>query len=146
MMPVFAPKCGTRIVVVPVRATVGEKRGFRIAGGVLSIIAACICIITGLIGLAYHYTYGIATLGIPGLIAFAFGLTAGILTLMRRVFALAIIGEIFVMVAGVLAFIPVSYTNYYAYYIHAWPAGIFIFLLILLGLIFTALARADFVT
>lgn len=156
----FCPECGARITRAAARApprerpAAEEKRGQRIAGGVLTIIAACLLFIVGIIGIWSYYGGWATLVGLLGLLGFAFGLAGGILTLTRKVFALAIIGVVLVMVVGILSCIPISYTSsyysyysgysYYTSYLYLWPLGFPIFLFSLLGVIFTAVAKQDF--
>jgi lysylphosphatidylglycerol synthetase-like protein (DUF2156 family) len=121
---------GAGITLFGGRSRVKEKKhGSRIAGGVLTIIASCLLFVAGAISLAFNASWAIF-IGLFCMIGAAFGLVGGILTLTRRLFALAIIGTVLAMVGGILSFI--------------WVIGFPIFLLSLLGLIFTSVAVHDF--
>jgi hypothetical protein len=135
---------------------VKEKRhGFRIAGGVLTIIA------TAVLSIALFISWVMAINALSYLapqspskwpiivafldaIAFAFGIAGGVLALKRKALAITIFGTVLVMVAGVLAFIPLNYGVSGSYDIHTWIIGFPVFLLSLFGLIFTSVAFQDF--
>ena len=153
---VNCPKCGKKLPDEAVyclfcgTSIKKEKKrtGFPIAAGVLTIIASCICILVGILFIAAfavetygYYEVGYLVPGIFALIGFAFGLTAGILTLKRRTFPLAVIGIIFIMISAFLTFIPFS--EYYP-----WTSGLLFGLptlvLSILALIFTAISREEF--
>jgi hypothetical protein len=96
----FCPNCGASLMVKKGRS------GFLTAAGVLTIIAACVCLLVGIAGIATYdsgesYPEYLFT-GIIGLAGFAFGLTAGILALMRRALPLVIIGMSLIMFVGLL--------------------------------------------
>jgi hypothetical protein len=140
----YCAYCGTQIKTV-----IGRKTGFPIAGGILGIIASCVCIFVGILGILTSiqpdYPYprlGILFMGIFTLIGFAFGLTGGILTLKRKNFSLAIIGISLILVSGFII-ILVSMTVPYG----SWGAviyGVPIILLSILSLIFTAISKQEF--
>jgi hypothetical protein len=118
-----------------------KRSAFPTAGGILAIIGSCIAIITGIAGLAsatgYYNDFGAyMIMGIFGILAFAFGLTAGILTLKRRVFALAIIGISLLLVSGVITSIAIPYAG--------WIFGLPIAILSILAIIFTAISKREF--
>ena len=82
-----------------------RRTSFPIAAGILAIIAACACIITGVIGLILSAVSGIAQFLVQGVIAvlaFAFGLTSGIMSLKRSYFVITIIGICIITVAGLV--------------------------------------------
>jgi hypothetical protein len=130
-----------------------SKSGFALAGGILTILSSLGCSLLGLIFLILGFAanwgespntplysdYWSLFIGILGFIAFALGLAGGIMALIRRNFALAIIGP-FLIVSEVLAIT-----------IYMRASGVFGVLLILLfaippllGLIFVAIAKQEF--
>jgi len=65
----------------------------RKSGGILAIVAACLCLFVGIETLSLHYHPTKLTplaIGILELLGFAFGLTAGALTLVGQMFRLAV--------------------------------------------------------
>lgn len=124
-----------------------EKSGYPTAAGVLTIIAACICLFLGILYMyayvegEYSYYYGRVhppeyfLTGIFGLLGFAFGLTGGILALKRRVFPLVIIGMALMMIEGIFSFVePVIGVVF----------GIPVLLFAILGVIFTGISKREF--
>ena len=120
-----------------------NRSGFITSAGVLTIVGSCLALVIGLLGLvvsgyAYEYdTASYAVMGIFGILAFAFGLTAGILTLKRKVFPLAIIGICFVIVSGIVISIAIPYGAF-------WIFGVPIAILSILGVIFAAISKREF--
>jgi hypothetical protein len=137
----FCPDCGAPIRKPP---TV-TRSGYLTAAGVLTIISACICILLGILytvvyidgvyrGYRVHPPeYFLA--GIFGLLGFAYGLTAGILALKRRMFPVAIIGMALVMVAGVLSFVEPFIGIIF---------GLPMLVLVILAVIFTGISKREF--
>lgn len=131
---IFCPYCAK-----PIR--MAQKRtGFPTASGVLTIIGSCIAILYGILGLIdaslnYYNSGPYAIVGIFGILAFAFGLTGGILTLRRKVFVLAIIGISLVLISGIIisVAIPIGFIF-----------GIPVMILSILGLIFTSISKREF--
>jgi len=121
-----------------------KKSGYPTAAGVLTIIAACICIFLGILYM-YAYIEGwdyyrvhppeYFLAGIFGLLGFAFGLTGGILALKRRVFPLAMIGMAILTVAGILSFVePIVGIIF----------GVPMLVLVILAIIFTGISKREF--
>ncbi|MEM3578476.1 MAG: zinc-ribbon domain-containing protein [Candidatus Bathyarchaeia archaeon] len=140
----YCPFCGTQI-----KTAISKKTGFPIAGGILGIIASCICIFVGILGILtsaqpyYPYSrFGMLLMGIFGLIGFAFGLTGGILTLRRKSFQLAIIGISLILVSGFITILA-STTEPYGY-IGGVIFGIPVIILSILSLIFTSISKSEF--
>lgn len=78
--------------LVTVKEFVNKRTGLPIAAGILTIIAACACLIVGIIGLIVFVLSQADQLLIQGVIAvlaFAFGLRSGIMSLKRRHFAMS---------------------------------------------------------
>lgn len=139
--------------------------------GILTIISACICILSGLFFIvngsvaasivATNYSYyscnypsylpiAIITIisGIFGIISFAFGLRGGILCLQRSQFKPAIIGMYLVLVSGIF-FISLGliYPNISSF-IPQLAEGLFfgtpIFIIAILSIILTAMSKKEF--
>ncbi|MEM3623077.1 MAG: hypothetical protein QXR76_04840 [Candidatus Bathyarchaeia archaeon] len=115
----------------------------------MGIIASCICIFVGILGILtsaqpyYPYSrFGMLLMGIFGLIGFAFGLTGGILTLRRKSFQLAIIGISLILVSGFITILA-STTEPYGY-IGGVIFGIPVIILSILSLIFTSISKSEF--
>lgn len=160
----FCPECGARMIGIPVKKSTEERpaarekrKGFRIAGGVLTIIASCILIFVVLTawGMAIMIisSPSVYTGGWPLIAAilytlfFGFGLAGGICALAKRALAIAIFGAVLVLVAGIIALFPLFY--YYTgtstmMSVSTGLVGFPVLLLALLGLIFTAVAGHDF--
>jgi ribosomal protein L40E len=148
----FCTQCSASLQDIRSMAT--EKRSaFPTAAGILAIIAACIIIIFGIIYMAEfvsgrteyqnYYPYDYYTVNPPeyfvaglfGLLGFAFGLTAGIITLKRRLFAMAIFGMALMTVAGILFFVePVVGIIF----------GTPVLVLTILSVIFTGIRKREF--
>jgi hypothetical protein len=138
----FCPNCGASLMVKKGRS------GFLTAAGVLTIIAACVCLVVGIAGIAtydsgeYYYPYGYTHppeylfTGIIGLAGFAFGLTAGILALMRRALPLVIIGMSLIMLVGLLTAVWGSEGFILA--------GVPLLILGILSVVFTGVSRKEF--
>lgn len=96
----------------------------------------------GIIGLLYItlLDIGFLLMGIFGIFGFAFGLTAGIFTLKRIHFGVAIVGACFPLVSGAVNIVPIGYRSTYAGLLFGLP----ILILSLLGLIFTTLSKREF--
>lgn len=124
--------------------------GFRIAGGVLTIVASCFCLLWGLLGIwiciENSFPEAILLFGIPGILGFTFGLTAGILAFKRMLFALVIAGEFIVFGAALLALIPLkeydglTLQNVYKF----WPFALPALTLILPAVIFTFIGAKNY--
>lgn len=141
----FCPECGARVTETLAEVHRGHpapkqvRRGFRIAGGVLIIVASSIfafLVIVEAFNLVVMSGYMEVTVGvwIGDLFVFAFGLAGGVLTLVRKAFALAIFGTAFLMVGGILAFFPVHVLGTPSR--SAGEIGLPVVLFSLLGLIF----------
>lgn len=98
-------------------AVAGKRSAFLTAAGILTIIAACLIAILGIYYMALFVIPPYPSMlvmrplkyfvtGLFGILGFTFGLTAGILTLIRTLFAMAIFGMALMMVlASVLFFV-----------------------------------------
>ena len=138
----FCPRCGSAIR----RPRIGRS-GYLTAAGVLTIIAACFCIISGIGGCVmfatgeYHYRYythppQYLLAGIFGLLGFAFGLTAGILALKRTHYPLVVIGIALIAIGAILT-LALNVAAFLA-------MGIPTIILAILGMILVGITRAEF--
>lgn len=120
-----------------------QKRApFPLAGGVLTIIGSCFALPAAILSIYISYDWGaygygaypayILFFGIFGLIAFAFGLAAGIMTLKRIHIVFSIFGVSFLLASGVMMIIAVL------------VLGLLIMILSILGVIFVALSNKQF--
>ena len=132
-----------------------KRSGFQITAGVLTIIGACISISVGLIGivpfvflfrtfLAYGSMSYILVMGVFCVFAFAFGLMSSIFTLRRTHFKLSIIGASLVLASGFVIITSFGELGSSAL-VSGLVFGIPVVVLSLLGLIFAAISRTEFV-
>ena len=126
-----------------------KKNGHTTAAGVLVIVGACICLFLGIIFMwiyiaggyrVSHGSYGIhhpedLLSGVFGVLGFAFGLTAGILALKRKIFPLVIIGIAFIMLGGIFSFLEPLVGEI---------LGIPVLLFAILGVAFTMISKPNF--
>lgn len=137
----------------PLKQLPFKQTGFPIAGGILAIIASCVCIIIGLVYLimfqaSISYVGGqprweCLFAGLFGIIAFAFGLAGGITSLRRKNFKLAIIGVCFALTSGFVNFGALG-THPYSALLGGLIFGLPIIILSLLSLIFIAISKGEF--
>ena len=142
----FCPYCANRLHFAK------KRSGFQIAAGVLTIIGACISISVGLIGLVPFVLFFrtsllifgsisyLLVMGIFCVFAFTCGLISGIFTLRRTHFKLSIIGVSLVLASGFV--IIMSFGTMAS---GAFVFGVPVVTLSLLGLIFAAISRSEFV-
>jgi hypothetical protein len=160
---VFCPYCPANLTPAPPSVVTVKKSGFPRAAGILTIIAACMTIIIGIIGIvAYaevvssnHYSavlydsggsfsiYWFMFMGVFGILGFAFGLTGGICALKRRAFRISVFGTGVVLISGFATII-----SYAAFGDGAWVSG-FLFglvtiLLSILGIVFLGASNKEF--
>jgi len=135
----YCPECGAKLEgLKDIKARRSNKRSKLLTtAGILTIIAACMCVIIGIFGVVTYsegkyrediyymeegkevYSYiGICgtpylrsyrtlpsqylIVGIFGFLSFLFGLTAGILILLRKLFCLTLIGQAIIMGTAIL--------------------------------------------
>ncbi|HEC86311.1 MAG TPA: hypothetical protein ENI49_00325, partial [Thermoplasmatales archaeon] len=135
----YCPECGARLEGLEDRRVErsNKRSKYLITAGILTIIAACMCVIIGILGVVtysegkyyediyymeeskgvYPYTGICGTpylrsyrtlpsqyliVGIFGFLSFLFGLTAGILILLRKLFCLTLIGQAILMGTAIL--------------------------------------------
>jgi len=150
---VFCPYCATSLPSAP--GPYMKRTGFPVAAGILIIIGACAAVVSGLIGIYvyfwylrssyyYHYFEWFIT-GFFGILGFAFGLTAGIFSLKRKLFPLSMIGMCLVLISGLVTignFATIQSSN-------SWMTGLLFGLpptiLAILSVIFAAVSHKEFV-
>jgi hypothetical protein len=143
----------------PLPSTMG-RTGMLTASGVLLIIGSAIALTGGLFAfyvaslspLYYYYFHssdGIAftvltIVGIFGILGFAAGLTSGVQCLRRKHFALSFSGAALLLMAGVLHFVATEVFPYGGSAVFALFFGTPITILTVLGLLFLALRKSEF--
>ena len=145
----FCPYCANRLNVPK------KRSGFQITAAVLTIVGACFAVSTGLFGLviilstfsrsffvgAYAYFLIMVLFNI---FSFALGLVSGLFTLRRRHFWWSMIGTSFVLASGFLSIMSFG-TFGGASLLVGFVFGSPIVTLALLGLVFAAVSRNEFV-
>lgn len=106
----------------PTKEISSKTIGFPTAGGILTIIAACMSILLGIICIAsfvsypdypsYRPDYWMLSIGIFGFFACAFGFLGGTMSLRRKNFVLAKVGVCLTMLSGFVA-IPAFGTMFF---------------------------------
>ncbi|MCP8304164.1 MAG: hypothetical protein H3Z50_01625 [archaeon] len=126
-----------------------KRSGFAIASGILTIIASCLSLFIGywlFPSILWQYgDYGYIIFWL-GLLAFGFGLTAGVLALKRRTLVLVMIGMVLVLVIDISLFI-IEYLLIEATYYYTsigLTYGVPAILFIVLGIIFSGISRKEF--
>jgi len=128
-VPAFIPLLIGGIIVL--RKKVVEPT-LPATAGVLTIIASCTSLLLGIFGVISNYAY-FEYVGVFGILSFAFGLAAGILTLKRKIFVFSILGISLQIVSGILFSSP--------YDSSVWEIGLAITTLSILSIIFVAKAH-----
>ena len=155
---IYCPYCAKSIIPPFREMIVGKHTGFPIAAGVLAIVAACISIFLGIVGIMifaywsgyYYYSgyygmtnYWFVVMGVFGILAFGLGLSGGIFTLRRSQFALSIIGESLVLLSAFVTMISFVVAGY-----GAWITGLLFglpaMILSILSIIFTGISKKEF--
>jgi hypothetical protein len=133
--------------------TVRIRTGFPVAAGILAIVSSCMSIIFSVLGIMgfvstlshsyYSPYYWSLFMGIFGLVAFAFGVTGGIMSLRRRNFILALIGACLLILQGFITILAMGLegTNAWAYSL---LVGSPLIVLSVLSLIFIAISNKEF--
>jgi hypothetical protein len=154
----FCLYCGTPLTLTSIPAPSKKETGFPIAAGILIIVAACISAIVGIIGMiafigSISYSsfaipsysapyYQLLFVGIFGILALAFGLTAGMFSLKRKYFALSIIGMYLVFVSGVVTMIAFALMD--SSWVFGLPLGLPVIILSSLSVIFITISKGEF--
>jgi hypothetical protein len=133
-----------------------RRSGLQVTAAVLTIIGASVSLSIGLLGLVpfvlslsfrTYSLYGsisyFSIMGIFSVFAFAFGLVSSVFTLRRKHFVLSIIGISLVLASGFM--IIMSFGAGYGTLASGLTFGIPVVILSLLGLIFAAISRNEFV-
>ncbi len=139
----FCPYCAK-----PIKVVVQKKRtAFPITAGVLAILSSCVAIGVGILaiyaaltesGYGWGYVNGVnldyVVIGIFGLLAFSFGLSSGIIALLRnrKYIAFSIFGLSFMTAVGILIATQL------------WFLGLPMTILSILSVIFVAISKAEF--
>ena len=150
----FCNACGVRLVRASQYISTEKKTLYPTAAGILTIIAACVLISLGIIYMAawikgqttYFYPYGPGDYytrhsgeyifaGIFELLGFAFGLTAGILTLKRNLLPMAIVGMALMIVGSILSFVNLGIGLAF---------GLPVIVLTILSVIFIGISKREF--
>jgi hypothetical protein len=128
-------------------SVVPETWTLPIAAGVLTVIAACISFLLGFASLLSclksQATSDYLTIGIFGLLTFAFGLATGIMSLRRRLHTLTIFGLSFTLFIGFLAVIAGEF-EHHSEWINSLIFAVSMVILSLLSVIFIAEAEEHF--
>lgn len=153
---VYCPFCSNRLKI-----EVSKQTDFLIAGGVLLILAASICIITGMVALVifvqsyqnpFYYGYGdrdytpryeYLLAAAVGFLSFVYGLTAGILTLNRRNFDHCLTGGLLTVFEGFLIVFAFAH-QYLGSWIIGALFGVPIMVLSALALLFVSISKEEF--
>jgi hypothetical protein len=125
------------------------KRAYQKTSGILTIIAASLCLIISIAGIMFYqansYSYYtndnhamMLSVGFLGLFTFALGLVSGVLILMKRLFSVAING---LLMITLLSFLSIA-VNIWCFIL----IGIPIVILSTLGLVFASISREMFVS
>ncbi len=149
--PVAEPPLASQPVAqktMPVHTT-----GFPVAAGILTIIAASFAIIIAFLAIAqatiytnsYYYQQNLTYLVLPlfagiwNFIAFALGLTAGLFSLKRKRFMMAIVGISLLIVGGFLSVLQTGTLGL------GWIIGIPVIILSILSAIFVGISKNEFI-
>lgn len=139
----FCPYCAKPIKVVAQK----KRTAFPITAGVLAILSSCVAIGIGILaiyealtesGYGWGYVNGVnleyVVIGIFGILAFSFGLSSGIIALLRnrKYIAFSIFGLSFMLAFGILIATQL------------WYLGLPMTILSILSIIFVAISKAEF--
>jgi len=141
----FCPSCGTRIEITPAVRLKGSN--LPLAGGLLAIIAACVCLFVGILGTlayarhlyVYHWLFLLALIAFVG---FVFGLFGGMAALRRKYFEIALLGASFLMLAGIVDIVVPATARHGI--VPGTIVGTSVLILSILSLIFIAVSYIEF--
>jgi hypothetical protein len=154
----FCPYCGTELAPTSVPTPSKKELGFPIAVGILTIIAACISAITGIIGMIafegsivtvgfsnsnFSANYPLFYVGMFGILGFSFGMTAGVFSLKRKYFDFSMIGMYLVFVSGVATMIAFALAENNSW-VPGLPFGLPVVILSILSVILTTISKGEF--
>ncbi len=142
----FCPYCANRLSVAK------KRSGFQITAAVLTIVGACFTLSAGLFGLmpfmtvlgrpTFFGSFGyLLIMGLFDILSFHLGLVSGLFTLRRRHFWWSIIGASSVLASGFVTITLFGTVTSVVGFVFGSP----IIILALLGLIFVAVSRNEFV-
>jgi hypothetical protein len=159
----YCSECGKKIKNTNQKTrTHNKKNNFLKASGILTSNAAALCFIIGIIGLLafssgswynfqqpfydygeapYHYNVPMPQYVLTaafGFFAFAFGLVSGILILIRRLYSLTLLGQIFMIIAAIML-LSVEFWFFILF-------GVPILVLTILGIVFASFSQNEFIT
>jgi len=140
--PVYCPICGKTL-----RQPLPKRTGFPIAGGILLIITSCMSILFGILGLnaslQYPRSHSVSLyIGIFGILGFSVGLSGGIASLKRKVFALSILGTCLTLLSGFVNIIIIG--SYNQGYTEGILINLPIFVFSIIALILIAVSYKEF--
>lgn len=159
----YCPECGKKIKNTN-KAEIEhyKKNNFLKASGILTSNAASLCFLIGVIGLLavssgvwnyyqqsyyeydpqpYHYNVPMPQYVLTaafGFFAFVFGLISGILILIKKLYSLTLIGQIFIIIAAIMLL-----TVEFWFFI---LLGIPILVMTILSIVFTSISQKEFVS
>ena len=140
----YCPHCGAPIEITP---TVKIKSSnLPLAGGILAIIDACVCVFVGVLGTLlyassmyrYHWLFLLALIAFVG---FVFGLFGGIAALEKKYFEIALLGTSLLMLSGLVDVVVMAAARHI---LLATLVGTPVLILSILSLIFIAVSRTEF--
>ncbi len=148
----FCPYCAS-----PVRQGASRRTDFPTAGGVLLIIAVSVCVFAGVMATMifaatcnYHYygdtcspRYEDLVAGGGGILAFIYGLAAGIFSLKRKMFAHCVTGGAATVAEGFLLILAFA-QQWDSSWVVGMMFGIPIILLSSVGLFFISLSKNEY--
>lgn len=146
---IYCSYCSKPLKELPIR-----KTGFPIAGGILEIIASCASVVIGIVYMAAFLSgswsywpvvrWNFLFAGLFGIVAFAVGLTGGIISLRREHFVLAIVGNCLIITGGFVDFLAMALEGYSNSWIGGLVFGFPLTVLSVLSLVFIAVSKSEF--
>jgi hypothetical protein len=143
----FCAYCGTPLKLL--EAIEVKKSGYPIAGGILEIISACICLFVGIVSIValeavfnYRLHYGLWFIGTFGFVGFAFALLGGIFALRRAYPEMVLTGASLTMLSGLV--IVLALVTHPPRGLAFALLGTTIIILSTITLIFIAVSKAEF--
>ncbi len=139
----FCPYCALPLKLMK------KRSGFPTAAGVLAILSASFCMVWAIPALInainyfgsrwYSSSYSIFMLisGLFSIVAFALGLAAGIATLKRQRFPLAVAGQSVVLASSIVI-------GFFMPYGFGWILGVPLLVLSIISVVFTAISKKEF--
>ena len=140
----FCPHCGAPIEITPIVKI--KSSNLPLAGGILTIIDACLCLFIGIVGVLryawsfYNYPW-LLFLGLTAFLGFAFGLVGGIAALKRKLYEIALLGVSVIMLSGFVDVVALAARH--RILLEA-LLGMPVLILAILSLVFIAISRTEF--